>query len=52
MKGAGVTRNKLDGVGPVNNRPSTDLIHHVVRKKKKEVKKRVTLDKSHLTRDM
>ena len=24
---------KLDGVGPVNNRPSTDKLHHFVRKK-------------------
>ena len=26
---------KLDGVGPVNNRPSTDELHHFVRKKNK-----------------
>ena len=25
---------KLDGVGPVDNRPSTDKLHHFVRKKK------------------
>ena len=25
---------KLDGVGPVNNRPSTDKLHHFVQKKK------------------
>ena len=24
---------KLDGVGPVDNRPSTDKLHHCVRKK-------------------
>ena len=24
---------KLDGVGPVDNRPSTDKLHHFVRKK-------------------
>jgi hypothetical protein len=26
---------KLDGVGPVENRPSTDTLHHFVQKKKK-----------------
>ena len=25
---------KLDGVGPVDNRPSTDKLHHIIRKKK------------------
>ena len=25
---------KLDGVGPVDNRPSTNKLHHFVRKKK------------------
>ena len=25
---------KLDGVGPVDNRPSTDKLHHFVQKKK------------------
>ena len=25
--------NKLDGVGPVDNRPSTDKLHHFVQKK-------------------
>ena len=25
---------KLDGVGPVDNRPSTDKLHHFVNKKK------------------
>ena len=34
---------KLDGVGPVDNRPSTDLLHHSVKKEeKKEKKKKVT----------
>ena len=35
-------KNKLDGVGPVDNRPSTDKLHHFVRKKnkKKEDEKR------------
>ena len=27
---------KLDGVGPVDNRPSTDKLHHSVQKKKKK----------------
>ena len=27
---------KLDGVGPVDNRPSTDKLHHFVRKNKKK----------------
>ena len=27
--------NKLDGVGPVDNRPSTHKLHHFVKKKKK-----------------
>ena len=26
---------KLDGVGPVDNRPSTDKLHHSVKKNKK-----------------
>ena len=29
---------KLDGVGPVDNRPSTDKLHHFVRKKRKKKK--------------
>ena len=27
--------NKLDGVGPVDNRPSTDKLHHFVQQQKK-----------------
>ena len=27
---------ELDGVGPVDNRPSTDKLHHFVRNKKKK----------------
>ena len=27
---------KLDGVGPVDNRPSTDKLHHFVKKKEKK----------------
>jgi hypothetical protein len=30
-----VVKKKLDGVGPVDNRPSTDKLHHFVRGKKK-----------------
>ena len=39
---------KLDGVGPVDNRPSTDKLYHFVQKKKKIV----THDMWHVTRDM
>ena len=31
---------KLDGVGPVDNRPSTDRLHHFVQKKRKRKKRR------------
>ena len=41
---------KLDGVGPIDNRPSTDNLHHFVQKKKK--RKKVTRDMWHVTRDM
>ena len=27
------TKTKLDGVGPVDNRPSTDQLHHFAKKK-------------------
>ena len=40
-------RVKLDGVGPVDNRPSTDKLHNFVRKKKKKKRekiKKVTCD--------
>ena len=37
---------KLDGVGPVDNRPSSDKLHHFVQKKKKKKKKK------HVTYDM
>ena len=40
---------KLDGVGPVDNRPSTDKLHQIVWKKKK--KKIATCDIWHLTLD-
>ena len=33
---------KLDGVGPVDNRPSTEKLHHFVRKKEEE--KKLTCD--------
>ena len=29
----GAFSNKLDGVGPVDNRPSTDKLHHISQKK-------------------
>ena len=35
---------KLDGVGPVDNRPSTDKLHHIVKKKIKKI--------WHVTHDM
>ena len=41
--------NKLDGVGPVDNRPSTDKLHHFVRKKQQKNK---TCDMWHVTCDM
>ena len=40
-------KKKLDGVGPVDNRPSTDKLHHFVHKKKKKKS-----DTWHVTRDM
>jgi hypothetical protein len=41
---------KLDGVGPVDNRPSTDKLHHFVREKttKKQQQKHVTCDMWHV----
>ena len=41
--------NELDGVGPVDNRPSTDKLHNFVWKKNK--KKHVTRDAWHVTHD-
>ena len=44
---------KLDGVGPVDNRPSTDKLHHFVKKKEEEKEKKkwhVTCDTWHVTR--
>ena len=41
---------KLDGVDPVDNRPSTDKLHHFVQKRRK--KWHVTRDMWHMTRDM
>ena len=37
---------KLDGEGPVNNRPSTNKLHQIVKKKKKNC------DMWHMTHDM
>ena len=39
---------KLDGVGPIDNRPFTDKLHHFVRKKKT---KKMTCDMWYVTRD-
>ena len=36
---------KIDGVGPVDNRPSTNMLHHIVKKKQKK------RDMWHVTRD-
>ena len=41
--------SKLDGVGPVKNRPSPDKLNHFV---KKEEKKKMTPDTWHMTREM
>ena len=35
---------KLDGVGPVDNRPSTDKLHHFVQKEEEKKKKKVKCD--------
>ena len=43
------TQNKLDGVGPVDNRPSIDMLHFFV--KKKHTKRHVTCDMWHVTHD-
>ena len=32
-----IGRRKLDGEGPVDNRPSTDKLHHFVKKKHKKM---------------
>ena len=45
---------KLDGVGPVDNWPSTDKLHHFVRKKEEEKNCdmwHMTCDTWHVTRD-
>ena len=43
--------HKLDGVGPVDNRPSTHELHHFVQKKKIKKINDVTRDMWHMTRD-
>ena len=47
---------KLDGVGPVDNKPSTKKLHHFVKKQKTwqvtRDKWHMTPDRWHLTRDM
>ena len=35
---------KLNGVDPVDNRPSTDKLHHFVQKEKKKEEKKVTCE--------
>ena len=41
---------KLDGVGPADNRPSTNMLHHFVRKKKKKCDMwHMTCDTWHVT---
>ena len=44
----------LDGVGPVDNKPSTNKLHQIVRKKKKKKSDmgHMTCDMWHVTRDM
>ena len=32
-----LVKNKLDGVGPVDNRPSTDKLHHFVKKQESKL---------------
>ena len=39
-------KKKIDGVGPADNRPSTNKLHHFVQRKK------ITCDTWHVTRDM
>ena len=48
LTGAGL---KLDGVGPVDNRPSTDKLHHFVQRKKERKKLHVTRDMWQVTPD-
>ena len=45
------TKYKLDGVGPVDNRPSTNKLHHFVKKRTKKMW-HMTCDTCHVTRDM
>ena len=40
---------KLDGVGPVDTRPSTDKLHHIVKKNKNKKMWHVTRDMWHMT---
>ena len=46
-----VANNKLDGVGPVDSRPSTNKLHHLIHKKNKKYTWHVTCDTWHLTCD-
>ena len=44
--------DKLEGVGPVDNRPSTDKLHHFVRKKENIKIKIKNKNKLHVTHNM
>ena len=47
-----IETKKLEGVGPIDNRPSTDKLNHFVRKKKKNYTWHVTRYMWHVKRDM
>ena len=44
-----IQTENLDGVGPVDNRPSIEKLHHFVQKKRR--RKKVTSDMWHVTHD-
>ena len=45
------TNTKLDGVGPVNNRHSTNTLNHFVEKDRKKIKEEKSCDTWHLKPD-
>ena len=49
-----IIEHKLDGVGPFDNRPSADKLHHFIKNKKKLIKNKTTkkFDIWHMTGDM
>ena len=47
MKKKKILKSTLDGVGPVNKKPSTNYLHHFVKKKW-----HLTLDMWHVLHDM